>query len=137
MLLAAVSLAQAGDVRPGPRAVWIWARPRVPPSRSFLQDKANGTAYLYADAYAGRNLIAGQPGRYRTLVRRMHGAGLRAVALFGSGYLHTERYLLPEHRGDAQAMPRRVLDYDAAATPDAHFEGMPSFGGFAVHHYAA
>ena len=133
LMLAASALAHAGDVRPGPRAIWIWeaesyamleddaaARTAI----AFLKDKAIGTAYVYADAYEGRNLIAAQPARYRTLVRRMHAAGLKVQALLGSGYLHTERYLLPEHRRAAQAMLQRVLDYNAAAAPQERFDGI-------------
>jgi hypothetical protein len=133
LLLAASALAHAEDPRPGPRAIWIWegesyallgddaaARTAI----AFLKDKAIATAYLYADAYDGRNVIATQPARYRALVRRMHAAGLKVQALLGSGYLHTERYLLPEHRRAAQAMLRRVLDYNAAAAPDERFDGI-------------
>jgi hypothetical protein len=133
LLLAMSTLAHAGEERPGPRAIWIWegesyalleddaaARTAI----AFLKDKAIVTAYVYADAYAGRNLIATQPARYRTLVRRMHAAGLKVQALLGSGYLHTERYLLPEHRRDAQAMLQRVLDYNAAAAPEERFDGI-------------
>jgi hypothetical protein len=133
LLLAVAPLAHAGDARPGPRAIWIWegescalleddaaARTAV----AFLKDKAIATAYVYADAYEGRNLIATQPARYRALVRRMHAAGLKVQALLGSGYLHTERYLLPEHRGAAQAMLQRVLDYNAAAAADERFDGI-------------
>lgn len=133
LLLTASALAHAGDPRPGPRAIWIWegesyamleddaaARTAI----AFLKDKAIGTAYVYADAYEGRNLIATQPARYRTLVRRMHAAGLKVHALLGSGYLHTERYLLPEHRRAAQAMLQRVLDYNTAAAPAERFDGI-------------
>lgn len=133
LLLAASSLVQAGDARPGPRAIWIWegesyamleddaaARTAI----AFLKDKAIGTAYVYADAYDGRNLIATRPARYRALVRRMHEAGLKVQALLGSGYLHTERYLLPEYRRAAQAMLQRVLDYNAAAAPEERFDGI-------------
>ena len=133
LLLATAAVAQAGDARPGPRAIWIWegesyalleddaaARTAI----AFLRDKAIATAYVYADAYEGRNLIATQPARYRTLVRRMHASGLKVQALLGSGYLHTERYLLPEHRRAAQAMLQRVLDYNAAAAPQERFDGV-------------
>jgi hypothetical protein len=133
LLLAASALAHADDARPGPRAIWIWegesyalldndaaARTAI----AFLKDKAIGTAYVYADAYEGRNPIATQPARYRTLIRRMHAAGLKVQALLGSGYLHTERYLLPDHRRAAQAMLQRVLDYNAAAAPEERFDGI-------------
>lgn len=133
LLLAAGTLAHAADAAPGPRAIWIWegesyamldgdaaARTGI----AFLKEKSIGTAYLYADAYQGRNLIAMRPVRYRALVRRMHAAGLKVFALLGSGYLHTERYLLPEHRAAARAMLQRVLDYNAAAAPEERFDGV-------------
>lgn len=124
LLLALATQAHAGDMRPGPRAIWIWEGESyalleddaaVRTALAFLQYKAIATAYVYADAYEGRNLIATRPARYRTLIRRMHTAGLKVQALLGSGYLHTERYLLPEHRRAAQAMLQRVLAYNAAA----------------------
>ena len=133
LALSTLPLALAGDTGPGPRAIWIWegesyamleddaaARTAI----AFLKDKAIAAAYVYADAYEGRNLIAAQPARYRTLIRRMHAAGLKVQALLGSGYLHTERYLLPGHRRAAQAMLQRVLDYNAAAAPDERFDGI-------------
>jgi hypothetical protein len=61
---------------------------------------------------------------YRRLVRRMHASGLKVYALLGSGYLHTERYVLPRHREEAVAMLQRVLDYNAAAAPDERFDGV-------------
>jgi hypothetical protein len=133
LAVAAQALAHAGDARPGPRAIWIWEGESYAlleddaATRSaiaFLKDKAIGTAYVYADAYEGRNLIVTQPARYRALLRRMHAAGLKVQALLGSGYLHTERYLLPGHRRAAQAMLQRVLDYNAAAAPDERFDGI-------------
>lgn len=133
LLLAAAPLVHAGDARPGPRAIWIWEGESYAlleddaaahTAIAFLKDKAIATAYVYADAHEGRNLIATQPARYRALVRRMHAAGLKVQALLGSGYLHTERYLLPEHRRAAQAMLQRVLDYNAAAAPDERFDGI-------------
>jgi len=133
LALSLHTLAHADGVRPGPRAIWIWegesyalleddaaARTAI----AFLRDKAIATAYVYADAYEGRNLVATQPARYRTLIRRMHAAGLKVQALLGSGYLHTERYLLPDHRRAAQAMLQRVLDYNAAAAPEERFDGI-------------
>jgi hypothetical protein len=91
---------------------------------AFLKAKSIGTIYLYADAYRGRNLIVSQPDRYRRLLRRMHAAGLKVYALLGSGYLNTERYVLPRHRDDAVAMLQRVLDYNKAAAPEERFDGI-------------
>lgn len=70
----------------------------------FLKSKSVDTVFLYADAFGGRNLIVSQPQLYRRLIRRLHASGLRAYALLGSGYLHTERYVLPKHRLEALAM---------------------------------
>jgi hypothetical protein len=91
---------------------------------AFLKAKAIVTMYLYADAWQGRNLIVSQPWLYRRLLRRMHGSGLKVYALLGSGYLRTERYVLPQHREEAVAMLQRVLDYNAAAAPEERFDGV-------------
>jgi len=90
---------------------------------AFLKAKAIATAYLYADAWRGRNLIAADPQSYRRLVRRMHAQGLQVYALLGSGELHTERYVLPRYRQEALAMLRRVLAYNRDAAPEERFDG--------------
>jgi hypothetical protein len=54
----------------------------------------------------------------------MHAAGLKVYALLGSGYLHTERYVLPRHRDEAVAMLQRVLDYNAQAAAEERFDGI-------------
>jgi hypothetical protein len=133
LLALACGPARADQAAPAPRAVWIWEadsyalleHDRVAVDAiAFLKAKRIVTAYLYADAWAGRNLITEQPQAYRRLLRRMHAQGLRAQALLGSGYLHTERYVLPQHRAEALAMLRRVLDYNCAAAPDERFDGV-------------
>lgn len=115
------------------RAIWIWEAESTAMLEhdaaaldgiAFLKRKGIGTAYLYADAWRGRNPIASQPQLYRRLLRRMHAQGLQVQALLGSGYLHTERYVLPEHREEALAMLQRVLDYNRAAAPDERFDGI-------------
>ena len=126
--------AGAVDAGPaGPRAIWTWESESYAMLESegtaaqgiaFLKSKAIGTVYLYADAWRGRNLIVGEPQRYRRLLRRMHAAGIKAVALLGSGYLNTERYVLPRHREEAVAMLTRVLDYNRTAAPDERFDGV-------------
>ena len=117
----------------GPRAIWTWegesyamldSEGAAAQGIAFLKAKSIGTMYLYADAYRGRNLIASQPERYRRLLRRMHASGLKVYALLGSGYLNTERYVLPRHRDDAVAMLKRVLDYNKAAAPEERFDGI-------------
>jgi hypothetical protein len=139
-LLAAAMPAGAADASPspspsaaGPRAIWTWEAESYAMLESegtaaqgiaFLQSKAIGAVYLYADAWRGRNLIAAEPQRYRRLLRRMHAAGIKVYALLGSGYLNTERYVLPRHREEALAMLTRVLDYNRAAAPEERFDGV-------------
>jgi hypothetical protein len=127
--LLALSVALSGGAalagQSAPRAVWIWEGETAAmlehdgaalDAIDFLKAKGIGTAYLYADAWRGRNAVAdGQA--MRRLLRRMHAQGLRVQALLGSGYLHTERYVLPQHRKEALAMVARVLDYNRAAAP--------------------
>lgn len=117
---------------PASRAVWTWerdsyamleSREAAESAFAFLRSKRVDTIYLYADAYEGRNLIAERPQLYRAFIARAHRRGFRVYALLGSAYLNTERYVLPEHRRDAVAMLRRVLDYNAAAPAAARFDG--------------
>jgi hypothetical protein len=135
-LLCAAALFLAGAVRAAPavpRAVWIWEgdsyamledEAAAAEALRFLTAKGIDTAFLYADAWQGRNLIVQRPQAYRRLLRRLHGKGLRVQALLGSGYLHTERYVLPAHRAGALAMLQRVLDYNRTAAPDERFDGV-------------
>ena len=115
------------------RAIWAWEQD----SYAMVQERAAGDAaiaflkskgirilYLYADAFQGRTLLAARPNLYRAFIRRLHANGLRAYALLGSAYLHSEEYILPEHRAAALAMFRRVLDYNAAAKPGERFDGI-------------
>ncbi|HUR41657.1 MAG TPA: hypothetical protein VM240_10885 [Verrucomicrobiae bacterium] len=127
-LLATATSAPATD-----RAVWTWEKESYAmlgdaavalEARTFLEGKGIGTIYLYADAFRQRNLVATHPQLYRGFIRRMHRHGLRVHALLGSYYLHTERYVLPEHRAEALAMLQRVLDYNAAAAPHERFDGV-------------
>lgn len=117
----------------GPRAIWTWegesyamleSEGMAAQGIAFLKAKSIGTVYLYADAWRGRNLIVSQPERYRRLLRRLHGSGLKVYALLGSGYLNTERYVLPRHREEAVAMLQRVLDYNKVAAPEERFDGI-------------
>jgi len=135
-VLLALGSAQAADLpatAAGPRAIWTWegesyamleSEGAAAQGIAFLKSKAIGTMYLYADAWRGRNLIASQPQAYRRLLRRMHASGLKVYALLGSGYLNTERYVLPRHRDEAVAMLQRVLDYNKAAAPEERFDGI-------------
>jgi len=115
------------------RAIWVWEqdsyamvqeRAAGGAAIAFLKSKGIRVLYLYADAFQGQGLLEARPELYRTFVRRLHGNGLRAYALLGSAYLHTEEYILPERRAAALAMFRRVLDYNAAAKPEERFDGI-------------
>ena len=132
LLLACACIGARADTA-APRAIWTWeedsyAMLEQPAAAgraiAFLKSKSVDTVFLYADAYGGRNLIASQPELYRRLIRRLHASGLRAYALLGSGYLRTERYVLPKHRAEALAMLQRVLDYNKAAAPEERFDGV-------------
>lgn len=123
------SVAMAG---PSSRAVWTWERESYAMLESraaaeaafeFLRSKRVDTIYLYADAFEGRNLLAGQPQRYRSFIAQAHERGFRVYALLGSAYLHTERYILPGERKAATAMMKRVLDYNASAAAVERFDG--------------
>lgn len=132
-LLLAAACSAARAEAPAPRAIWTWeedsyAMLEQPAAAgraiAFLQSKSVDTVFLYADAFGGRNLIVSQPQLYRRLVRRLHASGMKAYALLGSGYLHTERYVLPQHRKEALAMLQRVLDYNRTAAPEERFDGI-------------
>ncbi|THC44532.1 hypothetical protein [Massilia sp. Mn16-1_5] len=132
-LLLASAFAAAHAEPTAPRAIWTWeedsyAMLEQPAAAGraidFLKSKSIDTVFLYADAFGGRNLIKEQPQLYRRLIRRLHASGMKAYALLGSGYLHTERYVLPKHRAEALAMLQRVLDYNKAAAPEERFDGI-------------
>jgi hypothetical protein len=128
-LLLFPCLASAGKAD---RAVWIWEKDSyavvedtgaAEEALAFLRSKNINTLYLYADAFGGRNLIESRPELYRGLLRRLHGSGLRAYALLGSAYLHTEEYILPRRQERALSMLRRVIKYNASSEPDERFDG--------------
>jgi hypothetical protein len=135
-LLAMAVACAAGAVRAAPaapRAIWIWEAETATllehdgaafDAIELLHAKGIGTVYLYADAWRGQNPVADGRAAVRRLLRRMHAAGLQVQALLGSSELHTERYVLPQHRKDALAMVGRVLDYNRAAAPEERFDGI-------------
>ncbi|MGA0588112.1 hypothetical protein ACO2Q2_13425 [Dyella sp. KRB-257] len=114
------------------RAIWTWeaesyamvkdpavAREAV----AYLQSQHIDTVYLYADAYQGHNLIVERPELYRTFIERLHRQHMKVYALLGSSYLHTERYVLPAYRRQAEEMFHRVVKYNVAAPAAARFDG--------------
>jgi hypothetical protein len=130
LLLCALPVSAMGQVS---RAIWIWEAdsyamvkdPAVAQeAATYLQSQRVDTVYLYADAYQGRNLIVEQPKLYRALIERLHRQHFKVYALLGSAYLHTENYVLPTHRKQAEDMFRRVMQYDADAPAAARFDGV-------------
>lgn len=135
LLLAAVSLALLGatGAAAADRAVWTWERESYAmvgdadvtrEALKFLRSKGIRTVYLYADAYRGRSLIEREPERYREFLARVHRRNMRAHALLGSYYLHTEEYVLPEKRAEALHMLQGVLAYNTTAAPNERFDGI-------------
>ena len=131
LLCLSCSAAAAAGAVPS-RADWIWEAE----SYAMVENPAQGqealdfmkkhgvdTLYLYADAYRSRNLLVENPALYRAFIERLHQQGMHVYALLGSAYLHTEAYVLPEHRADAEAMLQRVLTYNQAAPRAARFDG--------------
>jgi hypothetical protein len=115
------------------RAVWTWEAdsyamvkdPSVAQEAViYLQSQQIDTVYLYADAYAGHNLIVEQPKLYRAFIARLHRQHMKVYALLGSSYLHTENYVLPAYRKQAEDMLRRVVQYNVAAPAAARFDGV-------------
>lgn len=133
-IAGALLMALAACVAPAAeRAIWVWEPDAYAMVEDgaiadqtivFLRAKKIGTVYLYADAFQDRNLIEDRPESYRRFIRRLHRHGLRAYALLGSAYLHTEQYVLPARRQDALAMFQRVLDYNASSRPEERFDGV-------------
>jgi hypothetical protein len=128
LLLCAGPPAHATD-----RAIWVWERvsyamlsdrAAADATSEFLRAKKINRVYLYADAYKGRNILAETPESYARLIRRLREQGIGTYALLGSWHLHTERYVLPERHGDAAAMLRRVLEYNAGRAEPERFDGV-------------
>jgi len=132
-LLVAASFTAQASAAQAPRAIWTWEedsyamldRPSaVDDALAFFKAHGITTVYLYADSFRERNDIVDDPQRYKATIKRLHGAGLQVYALLGSGYLQTERYILPTFRALALAMVRRVFDYNTRAEADERFDGI-------------
>jgi hypothetical protein len=132
-LLLALCAMPIGAMAQASRAVWTWEAesyamvedPAVAQEAAdYLQSQHIDTVYLYADAYRGRNLLVERPEAYRAFIEQLHRRHMKVYALLGSAYLHTENYVLPAYRRQAEAMLRRVLQYNAAAPAAARFDGV-------------
>ncbi|GLQ98251.1 hypothetical protein [Dyella mobilis] len=129
LMLCALPISAMGQVS---RAIWTWEAdsyamvkdPAVAQDAvAYLQAQHFDTVYLYADAYQGHNLIVEQPKLYRAFIERLHRQHFKVYALLGSAYLHTENYVLPAYRKQAEDMFRRVVQYNAASPVAARFDG--------------
>ncbi|HWX64978.1 MAG TPA: hypothetical protein VNZ27_00995 [Rhodanobacter sp.] len=128
-LLCVLPISAMGQVS---RAVWTWeadsyAMVEDPAAAqeavTYLHSQHIDTVYLYADAYQGHNLIVEQPELYRAFIERLHRQHMKVYALLGSAYLHTENYVLPAYRKQAEDTFRRVVQYNVAAPAAARFDG--------------
>ena len=115
------------------RAIWIWEKPSFAmlddaearaEGLSFLVSHGITTAYLYADAFEGRNPLVEEPEKYAAWIRDAHDRGMEVHALLGSAYLRTWEYVLPAKRATALKMLADVLDYNAAQPPEGSFDGV-------------
>lgn len=131
-LLAFLCLLPEASAQAASRAMWTWEAesyamvedPAVADEAiSYLKSQKVDTVYLYADAYRGRNLIVEQPQLYRAFIEKLHGKRMKVYALLGSAYLNTENYVLPDYREQAEAMFRRVVEYNASVPAAARFDG--------------
>jgi hypothetical protein len=131
-MLALLCLLSSAPAVATSRAMWTWEAesyamvedPAVADEAvAYLKSQQVDTIYLYADAYKGRNLIVDQPQLYRAFIERMHGKKMKVYALLGSWYLSTQNYVLPAYRNEAEAMFRRVVEYNASVPEAARFDG--------------
>lgn len=115
------------------RAVWVWERDayalvedpaELARALGVMRDLGVTTVYLYADSFRGRNLLRERPEGYRALNVWLRGEGITPYALLGSAYLDTPGYVLPQKRAEAEAMFRRVLDFNASSAPAERFDGV-------------
>lgn len=114
-------------------AIWVWeedsqsllAHPdNMTESLSWLRTQGVRAIYLYAGAHEGHDPLLETPGAYGQLIRAYRQAGVEVHALLGTGYLKTEKYVLPENRGPAVRMVQRVLDYNQHAPEMERFHGI-------------
>jgi hypothetical protein len=129
VLVAHAMPAAAGQVM----AIWVWEQETFrmldePEWRASvlgeLREDGFDTLYLYADSWKGRNPIAGDPQLYAQTIEDAHAAGFRVEALLGSAYLGTNRYVMPDRRGEARAMIDRVLAYNRSQETKARFDAI-------------
>ena len=133
LVLLAGGLASAASAQEPARAIWLWepdtftilddASERAA-TLDFMQQHGITLVYVYADTYRGRTPIRDEPQKYRTLVSELAARGMGAYALLGSAPLDTPTYILEEKRPQAEAMLRRVLDYNAASAAGERFTGI-------------
>lgn len=129
LLVLSATTARAGEIK----AIWVWEAETFrlldePKWRDevldVLEKDGFNTLYLYADSWQGRSPIVDEPGLYETLIRESRGRGFRVEALLGSKYLGTNRYVMPDLRGQARAMLERVLAYNKSAEKSAKFDAI-------------
>ena len=115
------------------KAIWIWEKDSYAMLENeeskidalhFFKSKGINRIYLYADKFGSRNLIIDKPYLFHDLIGDFHKNGISVYALLGSGYLNSEKLILPEYREDALDMVKRILAYNSAAESQARFDGI-------------
>ena len=115
------------------KAIWIWEKDSYAMLENeeskndalyFFKSKGINRIYLYADEFSSRNLIRDKPYLFHDLIGDFHKNGISVYALLGSGYLNSEKLILPEYREDAIAMVKRIIQYNSAAKSHARFDGI-------------
>lgn len=132
-LLLTLVVAPPSHAEQASRAMWVWEKE----SYQLVRDAAyRGSAirmlhragvdriYLYADAYAGENLIQDEPAVYRQAIRELTSQGIAVEALLGSWHLNTHAYAFPRNHGRALEMFERVFRFNAEAALDERFVGI-------------
>ncbi|MEI7785712.1 MAG: hypothetical protein WCK08_15090 [Betaproteobacteria bacterium] len=103
---------------------WLKAPPQAVKAAQWMRGQGITVVYLYAGAHVDQDPLVESPQAYAELLKTLHRVGLEVHALLGSGYLRTEKYVLPENRERARLMVQRVLDYNQRASVGEWFTGI-------------
>jgi hypothetical protein len=115
------------------QSVWVWEEDALSwldqPHKGeeaalWLRQQGFERVYLYAGAHLDQDPLQDRPQAYSQLLSSLHRHGLEVHALLGTGYLRTEKYILPENRERARAMVQRVLDYNHRSLASERFTGI-------------
>ena len=115
------------------QAIWVWEQdtldwlkspPQAAQAAQWMRGQGIAVVYLYAESHVDQDRLVEMPQAYADLLKTLRRSGLEVHALLGSGYLSTEKYVLPENRERARHMVQRVLDYNQRASLGERFTGI-------------